>query len=76
MHEIQSIVIKKLSHLGLGVGWIPKTHSQTQILRQLKVPTQNPTPIPILIPKYSKKPIPIPKTHTQILKKIKSLYWI
>jgi len=40
------------------VGWIPKTHTQTQILRDLKAPTQNPYPNTQKIPYPYPKPIP------------------
>jgi len=67
--------------LGLSVGFGYPTQIQTQILRHLKAPTQNPypntqkNPYPYPYPyrNTQKKTIPIPKTHTQILKKIKSL---
>ncbi len=54
---MQSIVLKILSHLGQGVGFGYPTHTQTQILRHLKAPTQNP------YPNTQKIPYPYPNTQ-------------
>ena len=70
-----------------GTELVPDTVNCTQNTQPFGsgcgLDTQNPHPDPKTqtpkgtypkpIPKYSKNPIPIPKTHTQILKKIKSL---
>ena len=55
--------------IGSGCGfWVSNPHPDPN--------TQTPKgTYPKPIPKYSKNPIPIPKTHTQILKKNKSLLY-
>ncbi len=62
-----------LCELGLGVGWILKTHTHTQILWHLKAPTQNPYPNTEKIPHPYPYPYPYPNTQKISLQSIKNI---